>query len=250
MFESLESTLENEVPGTVALIVAGGKGKRIGTPTNKQFLKIAGHPILCWTLWRFHQIKWINEIILVIPPNKKDYVQEEIIKKYKFELVSQLIPGGKERQESVYKGLQAINSNPEIVFIHDAVRPFVSPDSFERLYETVKNTGNAILGVPSRDTVKEIEESGIIKTRKRDKIWLVQTPQAFRYDIILDAHRQAALDGFEATDDSSLIERLKIPIHLVKGNTFNLKITTKNDLEISEHLVFYYFKYDTFFYIK
>lgn len=250
MIETAKPTFGNEDISIVALIVAGGKGNRLGTNTNKQFLKIGGHPILCWTLWRFHQIKWIKEIFLVIPANKKEFVQEEIIKKYKFELVNKIITGGKERQESVFKGLQAINSNPQVVFIHDAVRPFVSQDSFQRLYITVKNTGNAILGIPSQDTVKEIEKFGTIKTKKRDKIWLVQTPQAFSYDLILAAHHQAAIHGFKATDDSSLIERMKIPIHLVKGNTFNLKITTKNDLDIAERLVFYYFSKNTFFYIK
>jgi 2-C-methyl-D-erythritol 4-phosphate cytidylyltransferase len=232
------------------IIVAGGSGRRIGGKVRKQFIKIGGHPILCWTLWQFHQLEWVDQIVLVVPEDTKNQVKREIIKKYHFHLVKCIVNGGNERQKSVLNGLTAIEPNTKFVLIHDAVRPFISQNSLTKLYKLLKNTGSAVIGFPSRDTVKEVKNLKIIETKERKKIWLVQTPQAFNFDLILEAHYRAQKDRYQATDDSNLIERMNIPVCLVEGDYFNIKITTPFDLEIAEKILPHFFSKNTFSYVK
>ncbi len=224
-----------------AIITAAGQGKRMGSETKKQYLKIGGHSILAWTLWRFHQIEWFREIILVVPENDKSLVQEEIILKYHFKKVHKIVEGGELRQDSVYAGLSKLDPASDYVFIHDAVRPFVSNKIFEKLRKIVIKTNAVIPGYPSRDTIKRANDSIIIHTEDRKNLWLVQTPQVFQTSLIIRAYKEAQERNFYATDDAALVERMGYPVHLVEGSPYNIKITTPLDLQIAEHLLPYYF---------
>lgn len=245
--EKPEKSALSKSPGNVSvIIVAGGKGSRFGSQEKKQFILLKGHPILCWTIWRFHQFNWIYEIILVIPKGLHDFVESRIILPYHFDRVRKIVAGGAERQDSVFAGLNAVDPRSQFVCIHDGVRPFVSNKSLSRIYQTVQKYGTAVLGFPSRDTVKRVENNIVTNTEDRSKLWLIQTPQVFKYDLIMAAHKKAIGEKYYATDDARLAERLGIPVHLVKGDYPNMKITNPSDLKIAEYFLPLYFSEKTF----
>ena len=204
----------------------------------KQYLKLAGLPILTRTLLVFEGCALINQIIVVITPDHVDYCKKNIILSANLTKKYCLIPGGERRQDSVYNGLKRVDPNCSIVVIHDGVRPFVQDNQLKICILGAQKYGACILGVPAYETLKQADASGSnIKTIPRDNVWLAQTPQAFRYDLIKGAHEKAQSDGYTGTDDASLVERLGEDVTIIEGSRSNLKITTKEDLSIAKCLL-------------
>lgn len=219
-----------------AIIVAAGKGTRMNTRESKQYIEIDQKPILVHTMEAFHHTKAIDEMIVVVGAQDVDKVRFWT-EQYELHKVKNVISGGRERQQSVYFGLQALQGRAQWVLIHDGVRPFVSPSLIERCWQSAQEYGSAVLAVPVKDTIKVANEKQMIEhTPDRNSLWAVQTPQAFRAEDILEAHRLAAEDGYMGTDDASLMERLGKPVKLVMGDYRNIKITTPEDLSIAAHI--------------
>lgn len=220
------------------IIAAAGMSNRMGSKMNKQFLAVDGKPILVHTIEKFEKSKLIDEIILVSKEGETEYCRKEIIGKYKFNKVKKIIKGGKERQDSIYNGLLALNEKSEIVLTHDGARPFVKEKNIRDGIKEVIKSGAAIIGVPVKDTMKIIEENNDIKfTPPRATIWAAQTPQCFHKEILIKAYEKARKDEYLGTDDSSLVERLGHKVKMVMGSYENIKITTPDDLILAEFLL-------------
>ncbi len=222
---------------TVAIIVAGGKGTRIKGSLPKQFLMLEGRPIVAHAIEKFENCKLIDEIILVVPEDYLGYSTQKVIDKYGFRKADKIVPGGEERQDSVYAGLKACPAGTSIVAIHDAVRPLISSDKIAASIELCAEKKAVVLAVPPKDTIKRGEDGLIVTTLDRDKLWLIQTPQVFEYSLILDAHKKVKEEGFVGTDDSVLVERLGKEVAILKGDYSNIKITTEEDLALAETLI-------------
>lgn len=216
---------------TTAIIPAGGSGRRMGNCQAKQLLPLDNVPIMVRTLQVFEKCSEITNIVLVVPGSQIEEIKEKFINPCGFEKIYDVIAGGKERQDSVYNGLMAIPHETEFIVIHDAVRPFVTADIISRVLKAAQESGAAVAGIPVSDTVKRTAESrSIISTEDRHSLWLAQTPQIFRRDIITKAYQQAFEDHYYGTDDSILVERLGFAVHMVHGSPFNIKITTREDM--------------------
>lgn len=217
-----------------ALIVAAGKGERLGA--KKQFFPLLGKPLLYWTLEKFQKNNKIKEIILVLP--RENIAKQEKIIKQNFSKVKNILPGGKIRQESVFNGLKKINPTISLVAIHDGVRPLVSGKLIHRTLQGAKKYGSAVAALPVKETVKMVSSGNLVhSTLPREKIWAVQTPQVFRREVILQAHQKAKKDKFIGTDDAQLVERIGYKVKLVPGEDTNIKITTRDDLLFAETIL-------------
>ncbi len=227
---------------TVAIIVAGGLGKRIigdsatGGEENlpKQFLTLGDKPILAHTIEKFEKCGLIHEIILVVPEDYLEYCSQAIVDKYSFAKIKRVVCGGKERFDSVYLGLKACPNNTSIVAIHDGVRPLISSEKISDSIKLCQQKKAVILAVPPKDTIKRVEGGFVVTTLDRKKLWLVQTPQVFEYKLILDAYEKAEENDFTGSDDSVLVERLGHKVAVLEGEYENIKITTAEDLAIAE----------------
>ncbi|WP_036652570.1 2-C-methyl-D-erythritol 4-phosphate cytidylyltransferase [Paenibacillus pini] len=211
------------------IVVSAGKGTRMGTPESKQYLLLKDKPIIVHTLEVFEQMPVVCEVILVTGADDVERCKQWVYD-YKLDKVAQVIPGGTERQHSVYKGLSEVST--EWVMVHDGVRPFVEPAHVESCFLKAKEDGAAVLAVPVKDTIKQVNGSGIIvATPDRQSLWAIQTPQAFRLSELKQAHEQARTNGFVGTDDAMLMERMGIRVSVVEGSYTNIKITTPEDLD-------------------
>lgn len=218
-----------------AIIVAAGKGIRMKGTMLKQYLDLSGRPVLAHSIMTFDSCGLVDEIFLVIPKKDVEYCQNKILSLLDLNNQINLVCGGAKRQDSVYNGLQAINKNTDTVVIHDGVRPFIQPEELKECILGSKKNGACILGTPASDTLKRVDKSDIIETTlSRENIWLAQTPQVFRFDLILKAHETARRDGYVGTDDASLVERLGEDVKIINGGRFNIKITKKEDLAIAK----------------
>jgi 2-C-methyl-D-erythritol 4-phosphate cytidylyltransferase len=214
-----------------AVIVSAGKGLRFIEGKKKPFHFLEGKPILSHTLDKFETCPLIRSILLVVGQEDMDYCLKEIIEKYKFQKVSQIVPGGKRRQESVKNGIDALPKDAEIVAIHDGVRPFVTKTMIEDSIHSAVRYGAVILAMPVKDTIKMSNPDGtVLKTLDRESLWQIQTPQTFQVHVIKEAYYRATEDGFVGTDDASLVERLGVKVHILPGSYTNIKITTPEDL--------------------
>ena len=223
---------------TVAIIPAGGTGRRMGGEIPKQYLLLAGISVLAHTLSAFQRSPLIDEIILAVPEGDIAEVRQAVVERYGFSRVRLIIAGGRERQDSVKNALAEVCDEHGVIVIHDGVRPFVTGDLIERVVAGAKKYGAVSAGIPVRDTVKEVDEAGwVLRTVPRDGLWLTQTPQAFRREVILAAYQRAAADGFYGTDDASLVERTAIPVRMILGDKDNIKVTTPEDLAQGEKIV-------------
>jgi len=224
---------------TAAIITAAGAGIRMGGDQLKQFMELEGRPILAVTLERFDLCPDIDGIVLVVPPGKVDYCRREIVEKYELAKVKKVVAGGEKRQDSVRLGLEATEGYYPLVLIHDGVRPLVPPDLISRIVRAASQYRAVIPAMAARETVKEADRDGlVVKTHDRRCLWLVQTPQAFRYEDILEAHRRALEENWEEiTDDALLMERTGIPVNIIEGSEENIKITTQQDLELARFLL-------------
>ena len=219
-----------------AIVLAAGQGKRMHTKIQKQFLEIKGYPVLYYSLRCFQDSPLIEDIILVTGEESVLYCQKEIVDKYGFTKVTKVIPGGKERYDSVYQGLLACE-NSDYVLIHDGARPFITEEILERGLTGAEETGACAVGMPSKDTVKIADESGYIaETPDRSKVWMIQTPQIFQYALIRNAHESIRTrEMSNVTDDAMVVEQeTGIKVRLTEGSYQNIKITTPEDLGVAE----------------
>lgn len=223
---------------TVAIIPAGGAGRRMKSGIPKQYLPLAGIPVLVHTLQAFHLSALIDEIFLVVPEEDIPEVRRDIVSKYGISKVVLVLAGGGRRQDSVRNALSHVRDEHGIVVVHDGVRPFVSGEIIIGAVAAAKEYGAAAVGVPIKDTVKEADADGWVKkTVARDGLWLTQTPQAFRREIIVAAYEKAAADGFYGTDDASLVERTGTPVRMIPGDCGNIKLTTPEDLLLGDVMI-------------
>lgn len=217
---------------STAVIVAAGKGKRMGTEISKQFLPLCGKEILAHTVEKFEKAACIRDIILVTGGDALQDVRQ-MVQEYGWKKIISVTEGGKERQDSVFLGLQQVPQDTEIVLIHDGVRPFVTEEILERSIAAAKETGGCVAGVPAKDTIKVCDAEGFaIATPDRSTLRQIQTPQTFRRNEILAAYEKAKADGFLGTDDASVAEHSGFPVRVIMGSYSNIKITTKEDLLI------------------
>ncbi len=220
-----------------ALIPAAGMGKRMGAGSNKQYLLLDGMPILARTVSVFEAAPFIDGIYLVSPEQEIPFCYSEVVDRYGFSKVRAIVPGGAERQHSVCNGLDAMAgaaADDDLVLIHDGVRPFVSQQVLKTAADAAMQYGAAVVAVPVKDTVKVVRGGVIAETPPRKELWLAQTPQAFRYGLIRNAHARAKGEGFFGTDDASLIEHQGGEVRIVTGDYRNIKITTPEDLVLAE----------------
>ena len=222
----------------VAVIPAGGTGKRMGSAIPKQFLMLGQWPLMLHSLLVFERTPSVAEVILVVPKEERVRTLTEVVERYGVKKVLKVVAGGATRQESVFNGLKETADDVEIVVIHDAVRPFVTEDLIERTIEAARQDGGAIVAVPMKDTPKQVGPGGQIqRTLDRSDLWLAQTPQAFRRTMLLEAYQQAERNDLRATDDAALVERLGRKVGIVPGSWDNLKITTPEDFIIAEAIL-------------
>ena len=224
------------------LIPAAGTGRRMGGSISKQYLELAGKPILAHTLTLFENHPRIENIYLIVPPDDISYCQQQIIDRYGFSKVKRIVAGGTERQDSVRNGLDTLAedglSQPHRpILIHDGARPLFDCKRLSTLIDIVCQTGACIIGVPVKDTIKEVENNQITGSPDRSRLWQAQTPQGFHYQLIREAFDQAADDGSTATDDASLVERLGHPVQILEGDYRNIKVTTPEDILIAAALL-------------
>ena len=226
-----------------AIVLSAGQGKRMGTSVQKQYIELQGKPIIYYTLSVFQKSEIIDDIILVVGKDQLKYVQEEIVRKYHFTKVKTVVEGGHERYASVWQGLKAReydkyyeNIQDGYVFIHDGARPFVDEEMLERAYDTVRKYKACVAGVPSKDTIKLInEEQFAVTTPEREYVWAVQTPQVFEKTLIFEAYaRLMEEECVHVTDDEMVVEQMmRLPVKLFEGSYENIKITTPEDLDIA-----------------
>lgn len=213
------------------IIVAAGAGKRMNSSVAKQFIEINEKTILAYTIEKFENCSEIHEIIIVVNKDSVEFCRNNIVNKYNFEKVKHIVEGGKERQDSVYNGLLKANKKTDIVLIHDGVRPFIESENIKEVIEQTKKYDCCVLGVKVKDTIKVCDENGfILQTPDRSFLWAAQTPQAFKYNLILEAYEKALSKDCSATDDSVIAEMAGHKVKLVEGSYENIKITTKEDL--------------------
>lgn len=236
--------MTNDHPPTtvmnIAIIPAAGSGSRFGGQIPKQFIEIAGAPIIIHTLRRFDECEEIGAIVIALRREEIEGFERALVA-HEIRKSVRLVAGGAERSDSILNALEAAKEfRPEIVAVHDAVRPFVTPERISAVIAKAREIGAAILAQPATDTIKEVEEGLIRRTLDRRRIWRAQTPQAFRYDLLMRANeeaRAANLPAAMATDDSFLVERLGAPVAIVEGMANNIKITTPEDLILAEKLL-------------
>ncbi len=217
---------------TAAILVAAGRGRRMGA-VPKPFLPLAGRPMLVHALRALLEAPGVHAAVVVAPPAYLDAARAHTAA---FPRVAAVVPGGEERQDSVAAGLEAV-PQAEWVVVHDAARPLATPDLVRRVLAAAAETGAATAALPSRDTLKEVAGGVVRRTLDRERIWQVQTPQAFRAALLRAAHERARREGLRATDDAALVEAAGGVVRVVEGEALNLKVTTPADLELAEAVV-------------
>jgi 2-C-methyl-D-erythritol 4-phosphate cytidylyltransferase len=223
---------------TLAIILAGGAGKRMGTSTNKQFLILDSKPIVVHTLQIFEECRPVDGIYLVVNQKDLPVIQEEILETYRFSKVMKLVIGGRLRQDSVRNGLEAIENPCDIVIIHDGARPFVSPSFIEKSISLMEMFDAIIPALPVKDTIKVVSKEGfVLKTLERDSLWQVQTPQTFKYELIVKAYREGMTKKLYGYDDATFLEFLGKKVKVIEGSPYNIKITTPEDLAIAKGML-------------
>lgn len=215
------------------IIPAAGQGKRFGAGKNKAFVLLAGKTILERTVTAFSALPEIGEIIIVVAPDEVDDIKNQV-KLYPNPETVKVVAGGSERQYSIENALVAVSDKAEIILVHDGARPLISQPVIQQVIKSVRKNSAAIVAVPVKDTIKVADPGGFVaSTPKRSELWAVQTPQGFKRELLMKAYRKAREEKFLGTDDSSLVERLGIPVKIVPGEYENLKITTPEDLPIA-----------------
>jgi len=219
-----------------AIILAGGRGTRMGSDISKQFIEVDGKPMLYYTLNTFINSELIKEIILVLPKNEIEYCKINVLDKYNLN-VNKIVEGGKERQDSVYNALKEVG-NSELVLIHDGARPFTTDRIIEEGIIFARKYGAAAPGVTPKDTIKVIDSNNFSKeTPNRNILVSIQTPQVFKTDMIISCHEKVREENVKVTDDTMVVERYNHKVYIYNGDYENIKVTTKEDLILAEKLV-------------
>jgi len=223
---------------TLAIILAGGAGKRMGASTNKQFLILDNKPIIVHTLQIFEECRTVDGVYLVVNQKDLPIIQEEILETYRFNKVMKLVMGGRLRQDSVRNGLEAIETPCDIVIIHDGARPFISPSFIEKSIFLMEMFDAIIPALPVKDTIKVVSKEGfVLKTLERDSLWQIQTPQTFKYEVIVKAYREGMAKKLCGYDDATFLEFLGKRVKVIEGSPYNIKITTPEDLIIAKGML-------------
>lgn len=221
-----------------AIILAGGKGKRMNSKVSKQFIEIKDKPVIYYTIKKFNENKNIDNIVVVLPKDEVDYFKENVLEKYMLK-VDKIVIGGAERQDSVYNGLKSLEQDSvDIVLIHDGARPFISDRIIEEGINYAAVYGASAPGVMPKDTIKIKSEEGFsINTPKRETLMAIQTPQVFKFNEILKCHEKIKEDMILVTDDTMVVEQYGYNVYLYEGEYTNIKITTPEDLILGEKLI-------------
>lgn len=221
-----------------AIIAAAGKGRRMESKVEKQYLMLKDKPLLVHTLEVFSCCDAVDDIVIVTGSDHVKYCEKDIVSKYNIKKVLNITAGGKERQESVKNGLEVIKEFCDIVIIHDGARPFVTSEIINRSIANAYEFGAAACAVLVKDTIKMSDDNGFVaKTLDRSKLYAIQTPQSFMFDIIYDAHKKAEDTGFIGTDDTVLAEMCGRRVKLFEGSYENIKVTTREDLYFGEAII-------------
>lgn len=217
------------------ILLSGGQGKRMGANMPKQYLPLLGLPIALHSLKTFCQLKEVKEVVVVCDPDYSDVFEGSIDN---LQIPLKFARPGKERQDSVFNGLQEIDGDSELVCVHDSARPLVSSEDVKKVLEDAAVHGAAVLGVPVKATIKEANtNSFVVKTLDRKTLWEMQTPQAMKPNLLRDGFELVKRDGLEVTDDVSIVEYLKHPVYITEGSYTNIKVTTPDDLLLAERLM-------------
>ena len=221
-----------------AIILAGGKGKRMGAPVSKQFIEIKGKPIIYYTRKKFSENKKIDNIVVVLSKDEVVYFKENILEKYNLK-VDNIVIGGTERQDSVYNGLKSLeDTNTDIVLIHDGARPFISDRIIDDGIKFAQVYGACAPGVMPKDTIKIKNESNFsVSTPDRGSLVAIQTPQVFKFNEILECHEKIKINNIVVTDDTMVAEKFGYSVYLYDGEYTNIKVTTPEDLILGEKLI-------------
>ncbi|MDI3280749.1 MAG: 2-C-methyl-D-erythritol 4-phosphate cytidylyltransferase [Bacillota bacterium] len=223
--------------GVEAVVPAAGQGRRMLSRSNKQFLPLCGRPALIWTLEALAAVPEIEGITVLVREEEVDRCRR-MVDKYGLARVRAILAGGAERQDSVWCGLKALPPGTKWVVVHDGARPLATPGLIRRVLAVAQAKGAAAAGVPVADTIKEVDPGGrVVRTLARPALRAVQTPQAFAYDLLCEAHRRAQAEGFSGTDDCALVERLGAPVWIVEGELENIKLTTPRDLRLAREIL-------------
>ena len=227
-----------------AIVPAAGKGRRFKSRLDKPYIKLRGRPILAHTLLRLSKNKYITQVIVAVNKNKLQKARREIINKYGIKK-ARLVPGGGERKDSVRNALKNISCDIDYVLIHDGIRPFITDDLIESSLKAAQRFGASVVAVPVKPTLKRIDKKGrIVSTPDRRDFWEAQTPQVFRRDLIEKAYKLVhkctsaqVHKKMHVTDDSMLVEEIGVKPKIVMGSYKNIKITTREDLELAKILM-------------
>lgn len=223
-----------------AIILAAGRGSRMNSSMQKQYMQLNGYPLICYALHTFEK-SCVDEIVLVTGAKERDYCRTQIVEKYNFRKVKKIVAGGSERYLSVYEGLRALEHDaPDLVLIHDGARPFVTQEIIGRTIDAAKQYGSGIAAMPSKDTVKIADADGFsVQTPPRANVWTIQTPQTFPYNTIYAAYQAVTDKGInDVTDDAMVLERIAgRRVKLVEGSYQNIKITTPEDLDVAASFI-------------
>lgn len=216
---------------TGVVIAAAGSGRRMGADGNKVLLSLMGKPIIAHSLELFASLPEVDELV-VVTRDVDLKIMDRIVRKFAADKPVQVVVGGRERQQSVYKGLKALAANTDWAIIHDGARPYLTADVVYQALQAVKKHQAVGIGVPVKDTIKQVRDGFVVETLPRPELWAMQTPQIFAYDLILRAHVEAKRRKLTATDDCALLEELGQPVFIVPGDYENIKITTPEDLPV------------------
>lgn len=222
---------------TIAIILAGGIGERMKKSIPKQFVNLSEKPVILHTLEHFERSELISGIIVVC---HEDFIKdmERLLKKYKIKKILRVIPGGKTRQESSFIGVRVSPKDSEFILIHDAVRPFITEEIIESVLKAAEEAGSSSVAISATDTIITEKDGFIEKVPERGSLRRMQTPQAFRYEIILKAHQKALEKGSnDATDDCSIVQAIGEKVRLVAGSESNIKLTDQTDLLLAERFL-------------
>ena len=222
-----------------AIVLAAGSGSRMKNKTKKQFMEIKGKPVIWYSLFEFEKSR-VDEIILVTGKEDIDYCKKEIVEKYNLKKIKNVVAGGSERYESVYNGLKEVTGN--IVLIHDGARPLINNEIIERSIEGTIKSDACVVGVPVKDTIKRADKEGyIIDTPNRSELWITQTPQSFKTDLVKMAYKKMKEEiekgntTLNITDDAMVVEEFTTnQVRFVQGDYKNIKVTTPEDIDIAE----------------
>lgn len=230
---------------TTAIILAAGQGKRMNSKIQKQYMLLRDKPVLFYSIDAFEK-SLVDDIVLVVGKGEIEYCRENIVEKYGFKKVRTIVEGGKERYHSVAAGIEAVSWNCDYCMIHDGARPFVTDVILERAIDTVKKVRACVVGMPIKDTIKIVDDNNDVEsTPNRSRVWQVQTPQSFEYDLIKNSYRKLIdnedkllSEGIMITDDAMVVEYFSnIKVRLIEGSYENIKITTPDDLYIGENIL-------------